>query len=390
MIGGDQRHPGAPAGGQGLGTGDGARARRRRRTRGSSWTVAVVLALVLLAVTGFQALRQPVPYVTFSPGPTVNVLGDSGDEPIIEVEGRRSYRDDGALRLVTVVPSGPGNRVDLVSLLRGWVDPAVDVLPYDSVYQPQDTRDSVRQQSAAQMSGSQENAVAAALGALGVRYDIGVGVSQVDPDGPAAGRLEPGDQVLRVGGRSVSTTQGLVDAVRSRPVGSEVDFTVRRDGRTQREQVTTVAAPGGQDGSAVLVGISPCCYDFPVDVRLNLADNIGGPSAGMMFALGIYDVLTPGSLTDGEVVAGTGEIDPEGNVGPIGGIRQKLVGAQSDGARLFLVPGDNCAEALTGDYDPDRMRLVRADTLDQAISDVKAWVADPDADLPSCEPGDTT
>lgn len=388
MIGGAERHPGVPADGQATQSSPGPR--RRRRLGASSWTVAVLLAAVLLALTGWQALRQPVPYVTFSPGPTVNVLGDSGDEPIIEVEGRRSYRDEGALRLVTVVPSGPGNRVDLVSLLRAWIDPTIDVLPYDAVYQPQDTRSSVREQSAAQMSGSQENAVAAALDALDIRFTSGVGVSQVDPDGPSAGRLEPGDRVLRVDGQRVTSTQDLIDAVRSRPVGSRVQVTVRRDGETERERITTVAAPGGQEGSAVLVGISPCCYDFPVDVSLNLGENIGGPSAGMMFALGIYDVLTPGSLTGGKVIAGTGEVDPEGRVGPIGGIRQKLVGAQDDGARLFLVPGDNCAEALTGDYDPDRMRLVRADTLQQAISDVEGWVADPDAELPSCEPGGST
>lgn len=355
--------------------------------RRSRWLVAVALALGLLVLTAWQALRLPVPYTTFAPGPTVNVLGKSGDERIIEVEGRESYRDDGGLRLVTVVPSGPGRKVDLFSLVSAWLDPAVDVLPYDAVYRPADTRESVRAESAAQMTSSQDNAVAAALGALGIDYDIGVGISAVDPDGPAQGKLEAGDEVLRVQGRAVTSVDGLVAAVRARPVGSEVEIVVRRDGERVRERIRTVAAPKGK-GSAVLVGVSPCCYDFPVDVELNLSDNIGGPSAGMMFALGVYDVLTPGSLTGGKVIAGTGEIAADGTVGPIGGIRQKLVGAQSDGARLFLVPGPNCAEALTGDYDPDRMRLVRADTLSEAIDDVKAWVADPDADLPSCRPGD--
>ena len=100
--------------------------------------------------------------------------------------------------------------------------------------------------------------------------------------------------------------------------------------------------------------------------------------------MGIYDVLTPGSLTGGKAIAGTGEIDGEGHVSPIGGIQQKLVGAQSDGAKLFLVPADNCAEALGGNFDPDKMRLVKVTTLDDAIKDVKAWVKDPKAPLPRC------
>ena len=103
-----------------------------------------------------------------------------------------------------------------------------------------------------------------------------------------------------------------------------------------------------------------------------------------MFALGIYDVLTPGSLTDGKVIAGTGEIDADGNVRPIGGIQQKLVGAQDDGAELFLVPADNCAEALDGNYDPDKMRLVKVTTIEQALDEVQAWVKDPDAKLARC------
>ena len=132
------------------------------------------------------------------------------------------------------------------------------------------------------------------------------------------------------------------------------------------------------------VSIQAAGYRFPFDVELKLAENIGGPSAGLMFALGIYDVLTPGSLTEGKTIAGTGEIDGEGNVGAIGGIQQKLVGAESDGARLFLVPADNCAEALDGSYDPDKMRLVKVTTLDEAIADVQAWVKDPDAKLARC------
>jgi PDZ domain-containing protein len=119
-------------------------------------------------------------------------------------------------------------------------------------------------------------------------------------------------------------------------------------------------------------------------VKVQLPGTVGGPSAGMMFALAIYDVLTPGSLTGGKVIAGSGEISPDGTVGPIGGIGQKLPAAERDRARLFLVAADNCAEALRSHYDPDKMRLVKVEKLADAIKDVEAWRDNPDANLPRC------
>lgn len=347
-------------------------------------TWATLLALLLVLLTGFLALRQPVPYATFAPGPTVNVLDEFDGKPIIDVEGRKTYADKGGLRLVTVVPSPPGEKVNLVALVRSWIDPDVTVLPYDAVYGGDETRRSVRQESAAQMTSSQGNAVAAALTALGVEYGVGVGVASVDPEGPSEGRLEAGDELVRVQGRRVTDLASVTAAIRRLPVGTPVRVEVRRDGETATERVRTVGAADDARASALRIGVAVCCYDFPFQVDLNISKNIGGPSGGMMFALGIYDVLTPGSLTGGRTIAGTGEIDPEGRVGEIGGIQQKLVGAQADGARLFLVPAGNCAEALGGNYDPDRMRLVKVETLKDALADVKAWVADPGAELPRC------
>ena len=101
-----------------------------------------------------------------------------------------------------------------------------------------------------------------------------------------------------------------------------------------------------------------------------------------MFSLAIFDTLTPGSLTGDQVVAGTGTIDEEGKVGPIGGIQQKIVGAREDGAKLFLVPPDNCDDAL-GARNGD-MRLVKAVTMHAAVQAIEKWVEDPDAKLPTC------
>jgi PDZ domain-containing protein len=165
--------------------------------------------------------------------------------------------------------------------------------------------------------------------------------------------------------------------------GTRVSGAVRRGGERQRFTVTTEPAADDPDRAVlgILVGTG---YRFPFDVRVGLGDDIGGPSAGLVFALSIYDVLTPGPLTDGHVIAGTGTITADGRVGRIGWIRQKVSGAQDAGARLFLVPPDNCAAAVLAPVDPERLRLVRADTLRSAIDSLELYAEDPSADLPRC------
>ncbi len=339
--------------------------------------------MVLVIGMSVLAASEPVPYVTFSPGPTVNVLDEFEDKSVISVSGHKSYEDNGGLHLTTVVPSGPDEKISIPQLVSAWVDPDQDVYPYRAIYPPTATQDSVREESSAQMVSSKDSAVAAALRALDIPYKTAVKVSDVTEGGPADGKLKAGDQVLSVNGRKVTGPEQLTGIIRPLPVGTDITVRVRRDGRDLDKEMTTASSPDDKSASAVRVAIAPG-FEFPFEVELNISENIGGPSGGLMFALGIYDVLTPGSLTDGQVIAGTGEIDAEGKVLPIGGIQQKLVGAQDDGAELFLVPADNCADALDGNYDPDKMRLVKVSTIDQALDDVKAWVEDADAELPRC------
>ncbi|MEO5652005.1 MAG: PDZ domain-containing protein [Marmoricola sp.] len=352
-----------------------------RRMKRRTW--AGVIAFFLVVVFTVVAAREPVPFVTFAPGPTVNVLGKFDGKPIIEVSGRETYLDKGGLRLVTVVPSGAERKVSLAELVSAWVDPNRAVYPYEAIYQPKDTRASVRRESSVQMVSSQDNAVAAALGALGVKYQTAVKIAEVEDGGPAAGKLEVGDLVLAVDGDKVRTLEQLTAKIRPQPVGSDLTLQVRRDGKVLQEELTTTGSPTDAKASAIKVQIAPS-YEFPINVDLNISENIGGPSGGLMFALGIYDVLTPGSLTGGKTIAGTGEIDAAGTVGEIGGIQQKLVGAQDDGAKLFLVPAANCADALDGNSDPDKMRLVKVTNLSDAITEVQAWVKDPNAELTRC------
>ena len=345
-------------------------------------TLAGLLALGLLVVLGGVALTRPIDYVTFRPGPTMNVLGEYDGKSIVDVTGHKTYRDDGALRMVTVYAGGPDENINLFQMLYGWIDPNIAVLP-KSIYEKGETDETNRQQSAVQMSSSQDNATAAALSALGIAYQTEVEVSGVAKDGASAGKLEKGDVLLAVDGKTTADPSNLVDVIRAIKPGTPTVLTVRRDGKEQQISVTTKAAEDDPKASRIGVSIQPD-FVFPFKVRIRLPDSVGGPSAGMMFALSIYDVLTPGSLTGGKTIAGSGEITPDGTVGPIGGIGQKLPAAQRDGAKLFLVAADNCAEAVHSHYDADKMRLVKVTKLADAIKDVETWRDDPDAELPRC------
>lgn len=346
-------------------------------------SIASILAVVLLIGLGFAASQIRTNYVVFSPGPTINVLGDFDGKPILRVDGHQVYRDKGALRMVTVSPTGPEDNVNLVAVVRAWLDPTRAVYPYDAVYQPTDTRKSVQQESSQEMVSSQDSAIANALRALHIHFDNAVRVAGVDKDGPSAGKLRTGDLILAVDGDPVHTTTQVIDAISPKQPGTEVTLRIRRGQDEKTVSITTSHSTQDKSKSAIRVLVAPS-YDFPFDVGIHISPNIGGPSAGLMFSLSIYDILTPGSLTHGQVVAGTGEISPQGQVGEIGGIQQKIVGAQDDGAHLFLVPAKNCREALGAPYDPDKIRLVKVKRFRDALADVKSWAANPDASLPRC------
>jgi Lon-like protease len=343
--------------------------------------LAAGLLLVLVVVVGSTS----VPYVTVSPGPTLDVLGEQGDEPIVDVDGARTYPTEGQMRLTTVSVTNPENELNLAEALFAWLGRDAAVLPYQAMYPESSTDEQERAQSAAQMVGSQDAATAAALTELGEELPTYAEVLGVTPDGPSEGELEARDRVLSVAGEPTDEVQDVLDALDGVEPGDSVDVEVLRKGDERTVSITT--APGPEDPDQATLGILVGTgYEFPYDVRVRIDDSIGGPSAGLMFALSIYDTLTPGSLTGGEVVAGTGSITAEGDVGPIGGIAQKIAGADESGASLFLVPPGNCDTVLAADLDEDGPRLVRADTLHSAVESLVKYVEDPSAELPRCEP----
>ncbi|MFC5178312.1 PDZ domain-containing protein [Nocardioides taihuensis] len=339
---------------------------------------AGLIALPLLVALWVAAILTPLPYVTYAPGLTVDVLGAPDGHETIQVSGHKTYRTDGELRMTTVFVTQPDAKLNLFNVMGRWFQSDDAVYPYGAVYQEGESDAQNKVEGQIQMVSSQDAAIAVALTELGIDFDPAVRVFGVDEGTPAEGELEVGDLILAVDGKPVATTDDVRQAVEDAGAGQPVTLRVLSKGKEGTVRIT----PDEVDGAPRLgVRLLPA-YHFPFDVSVDIDPAIGGPSAGLMFSLGIYDTLTPGSLTGGHVVAGTGTMDASGKVGPIGGIQQKIAGARDAGAELFLVPPDNCAEALGADNGD--MRLVRADTMHDAVQAVEAWVDDPDAELPTC------
>jgi PDZ domain-containing protein len=340
-------------------------------------TLAGLIALPLVVALIVIAWVVPLPYTIYSPGPTVNVLGEFDGKDIVQVEGHKTYDDEGQLRMTTVSETTREARLGLWTLLGAWMSDTEAVYPREVAYPDQGTVEDDREAGQVQMASAQDAAIAAALTQLGEDVDE-VSVAEVAKDAPATGKLKADDVVTKVGDTAVDTPQEVVTEVQKVEPGDTVEMTVERDGKKRTETVKT----GEKDGKAY-IGVSlGATYEFPYDIKITLDPAIGGPSAGLMMALSVYDTLTEDPLTDERKIAGTGTIDGDGNVGPIGGIQQKIPGAAEDGAELFLVPAGNCQDvegAANGD-----MRLTRVETLDDAIEAIEIWTEDPNAKLPTC------
>ncbi|MEZ5096754.1 MAG: PDZ domain-containing protein [Nocardioides sp.] len=339
--------------------------------------LAALLAVPLLLALAMAALVVPLPYVIYSPAYTVNVLGRSDGKDVIQVSGHRSYDDPGQLRMTVVYVTQPDGRVSLFDAMDAWLDDEKSIYPYDAVYRPDETQAQSQQEGAAQMVSAKDAAVAMALVELGYNVER-ITVSQVEPGAPADGALRVGDRILRVGGTAVRTTDDISRTIQAAAPDAAVRFVVRRAGGRRSVDVVPRDIDGQRRvGIQLDVGV-----DLPFTVDINIDSGIGGPSAGLMFALATYDRLTPGSLTDGAAVAGTGTLDLSGRVGSIGGIQQKIVAARNEGIPLFLVPADNCTDAVQAPN--GSVRLVKVSTLDDALASIQTWTSDHDAELPAC------
>lgn len=321
--------------------------------------IAVLTAgVVLLVLFGILGTTLPVPYVAQVPGPTFNTLGDLDGKPIISIEGRERNDVEGNLNLTTVGVSRGG--LSLVQAVRGWFDDEVSVVPEEAVYPPNRSEQDTRRANRKAFLTSEQAAESVALGRLG--YPEKVVVQGVSDDSPSRGKLQEGDAVEAVDGVPTPDTDALNAVLGSIPGGSTVTVSYTRLGEPGTVSVTTGAA---KDRGGSLLGITVLEAPYaPFDVDIQVKD-VGGPSAGLMLTLGILDLVGNEDLTGGAVIAGTGTIGTDGTVGPIGGIPLKMVAARNIGAKLFLVPAGNCAEAAAAP-DPG-FPLAKVATLDDAL-----------------------
>lgn len=329
--------------------------------------------LMIGAIAGTVVLGTlPAPYVLESPGPVYDTIGEipqaGEDTPVIAIEGEKTYDTAGTLDMLTVNLRGsrqtPLSWIDLATV---WFDPSRAIVPLDAVYPDGETEQQSDQQATADMLGSQQSAVAAALSELDIAYTTTIVVSDTIDGFPADTVLKAGDEIVSVDGTPVDSLATLSALLAAKPAGASYEIGIRRDGAASTVTLTTKADPN--NGDRPIIGIAPgATYDFPFSVTVNLGD-VGGPSAGTMLALGIYDKLTPGALTGGERFAGTGTITADGVVGPIGGIRQKMYGAERAGAEWFLAPEANCDEVVG--HIPAGLHVFAMASLDDAIQIVQ-------------------
>ena len=318
--------------------------------------IAVFAVVAALAVAAFTV---PLPmFYTYLPGPVRDI------QRFVEIDGAESYSSEGNLYLTTV---SVDIQVTFFEMVQAILDPNSDVVEKDQVTGGQSFEDLERQQ-VEQMRSSKQHAQEVALGALGLATPHGDGarIDGVVEDYPAAGILEEGDVIVQVDGEPVETTCDVGRAIDEREPGDEVTVTVRRAGRTQTLKVTSGSNPENPSGAFLGIFMSDVNYEFDSDVQVDFeTGEIAGPSAGLMFTLALYDQLTPDDLTGGRSIAGTGTIACDGGVGAIGGVRQKVAGAEKEGAQVFLSPAANFAEAR--EAAGDDIEVISVATFSQAV-----------------------
>ncbi|MEO6604624.1 MAG: PDZ domain-containing protein [Aeromicrobium sp.] len=345
------------------------------------YTTMLVAALSLIALS-CVAVLMPVPYVMMRPGPAFDTLGEFEGKPMFTFgKDVKVYPTEGSLDFTTVSVTRADRSVSLAEAVKAYFGSDNAVVPKSLIYPDSKSAKQSTQEGAAQLDSSKDSSRVAALRAAGFTVTGTPQIAAVTKGGAAEGKLRTGDQVTGVDGKKIDTPDALVKAVSTKKPGDVVTVSITRKGKSQDFAITTKPSP--DDPKLPRIGVSLSVkYKFPFEINNNVGRSIGGPSAGTMFALAIYDKLTPGALTGGVKIAGTGEMAPDGTVGPIGGVRQKMAGASHNRAEIFLVPAANCAEAADGDN--FGLKLVKITKLDDAISSLEALAENPKAKVPSC------
>lgn len=340
------------------------------------WLVFAVVMVVIIAALNLIH----VPVAILRPGPAQNTLGNINGKPVVTVSGHPTYPTSGALDFTTVsLAGGPQYPVSVWEWATAHLNSNAEFASADEYFPKGVTGKQVQQQDAADMSGSQQTAQVVALRSLGIKVPESVLVGEINPNAPAAKFLKVNDVVRSINGSPLTRLASARQVLNKVAPGTSVTLEVTRGNNPMTLKVPTEKNP---DGAGSLIGFYPLPrYKLPFPVTVD-AGNVGGPSAGTMFTLAIYDKLTPGSLTAGKRFAGTGTMAEDGTVGPIGGIRQKMVGAHDSGAKYFLAPASDCTEAHG--HVPSGLTVIRIATFNDALNAVRKVAAGQAGSLPSC------
>lgn len=342
---------------------------------GSIPVVLLAGALTVDHIPGTD-IRLTVPYAAEGPGPTFDTLGVVDGEPVVDIEGAQTQDTGGQLNMTTV---SVRTNMTLGQALGRWIATDDTIVPVEQILPPDLDEDQVREYNQQAFVASEASATVAAMHYLGrpttvVVHDVVDGAASADI-------LQPGDRITAIAGRDVSTPNEVQDIVRAKQPGETIEVTVER-GDSERTELTEPIELGenphekGQAMLGILMTSEPA---GGVTVNYNLND-VGGPSAGMMFSLAVIDKLTPGALNGGTFVAGTGTINEAGEVGAIGGIEHKIRGAEDAGAELFLAPAGNCDAVKRART--DHMTVAKVETLTDAVQAMEDFAAG--RDVPAC------
>jgi Lon-like protease len=328
--------------------------------------LTVLVALVPILVFGLLLSVVTVPFVSLGPGPTFNTLGEVQGKQVVDIEGTKVFPTTGNLNMTTVSQS---DGLSLGQALALWMSGSEQLVPRDLVYPPDKTKDEVDEANNSDFKQSEHAAAYASLGYL--KYPSAVTVDSVTDPGPSAGKLKEGDAIDMVNNTPVANLEQFTAILKNTKPGDQLIVDYRRKGGDIGTETITLGDNKDRDYGFLGIAVVDAPW-APFTIDFNLSD-IGGPSAGLMFSLAVIDKLTTGDLNGGKFIAGTGTIDPEGKVGPIGGITHKMEAAKDAGATAFLVPADNCAEAMTA-HDDD-LTLIKVDTLNTAVDSLKTYSA---------------
>ncbi|MFA4082912.1 PDZ domain-containing protein [Mycobacteroides salmoniphilum] len=323
----------------------------------------LLVALIPIIAFGLLMSVITVPFVSLGPGPTFNTLGQVEGKEVVDIKGTKVDPVSGHLNMTTV---SQRDGLTLADALRLWASGSEQLVPRDVVYPPNRSKDQVDKENDLEFKKSEESAEFAALGYL--KYPSAVTVLTISEDGPSKGKLQENDAITAVNGRPVATLEEFTGLLKATKPGDEVTLDYKRKNAPSGTVKITLGKNADRDYGFLGVGVVQAPW-APFTIDFNLA-NIGGPSAGLMFSLAVIDKLTPDELDGGKFVAGTGTIDAEGKVGPIGGITHKMQAAKDAGATVFLVPAANCAEAKTDGR--QGLTLVKVGTLTEAVDGLNA------------------